>query len=108
MVTGIPGILGAGIGFGFLVQKRALSQEIDALEAPPPGLTEITPEMSAALARLRGERATANRRAKISFLVGGLGLFASMIAAATSTDDPDDTGMYLVLSPGRAGIAGHF
>jgi hypothetical protein len=107
IVTGIPGVLGTGIGFGFLIHSRALSQEIAGLEVPPPGLTEITPEMSIALARVREERDTANRRAKISFLVGGVGLLASMIAAVTS-DDPDDDGMSLVLGPSSAGIAGRF
>ncbi|HEY0714718.1 MAG TPA: hypothetical protein VGF45_18700 [Polyangia bacterium] len=107
IVTGIPGVLGTGIGFGFLMHSRALSQEIAALEVPPPGLGAITPEMSAAVARLRDERDTANRRAKISFVVGGVGLFASMIAAVTADNDDDD-GPSLVLGPGSAGIAGRF
>ena len=108
MVTGIPGVLGTGIGFAFLVRSRSLSHEIAALEVPTPGFTEVTPEMSAALARLRNDRNTANRRAKISFIVGGVGLFASMIAAATSIDFPDDDAMSLVLGPSSAGIAGRF
>jgi hypothetical protein len=106
-VTGVIGVLGVGAGVGLLFHQRALEQEIAVVESSFAGPT--MPEGAAVLTELRKDRDRAERASTISFVVGGAGLFAALIAAVTADPEPAPARKYgFLFGPRAAAVVGRF